>query len=326
MVMVTKEQIIDFWYDFDNQTLFRRTKEVDEAISIAYQPYFSNGTVLDGLAADFDLSFKRNDHPKFLEEKLNKFKKGYIQLADIQEKIFKAHFSKIEEIQQAFELFAQGVLFDSRAPRPKSRLVHMMDGTPEDWVGYHRWNAFIRTAIIFGANTGFWDNVNKFVALAWAIQFETNPTMDDPNNQLLDVNRLSILKNTWLNLGINEISAAFVNFKKKAPLPETFQSVGKTRFQKVQDIFNNAAVNANPIHGGLGKFWERPLDEFLELEVYGFKIIELQGENKGKNSNIIKVLKGELRDMPRMPLNRLPLSDKDINFIEKWINDGCPAG
>jgi hypothetical protein len=52
------------------------------------------------------------------------YKDGIVKLANDQRQIINDHLRDFIEIQQAFELFGQGVLYDERR-----RTVHKMDGT-----------------------------------------------------------------------------------------------------------------------------------------------------------------------------------------------------
>src|SRR5271165_1770855 len=44
-------------------------------------------------------------------------------------------------------------------------------------------------------------------------------------------------------------------------------------YQRVKQILNEAAGDAQPSYQGYGKFWELPLSEFLEVTIYGVRMI-----------------------------------------------------
>ena len=84
-----------------------------------------------------------------------------------------------------------------------------------------------------------------------------------------------------------------------------------------------------------GNFWRgKTRDEFVELDVYGKKLIAL-GDAEG--SSLIKALRATRpfgNDIvprtpgaiyPRMPARRPPMTESDIQFLIDWINEGCPA-
>src|SRR5438105_11540081 len=50
-----------------------------------------------------------------------------------------------------------------------------------------------------------------------------------------------------------------------------------TRYQRVKDILNNAQGAACPSYQGYHHFWELPLDEFLEVTIYGIRMIAPAG-------------------------------------------------
>jgi hypothetical protein len=114
-----------------------------------------------------------------------------------------------------------------------------------------------------------------------------------------------------------------------APPPGGGPGTGhQSRLDRVREILNTATGTGHPTHGGAGRFWNLPRPAFLQTVVYGLKVLETTGENRGARSNLIKALKGEApfdgTDFPRMPLGRPPVSPENIAFIQQWIDDGCP--
>jgi len=51
-----------------------------------------------------------------------------------------------------------------------------------------------------------------------------------------------------------------------------------TRYQRVKDILNQAQGAACPSYQGHHRFWELPLNEFLEVTIYGIRMIAATGE------------------------------------------------
>jgi tyrosinase len=147
------------------------------------------------------------------------------------------------------------------------------------------------------------------------------------------------------------------------------------RYQRVKQILNEAAGDAQPSYQGYGKFWELPLSELLEVTIYGIRMIapasaggggessaskgaptsnsgtgndscchspgdgpgasdtgrgsrERRHPGRGAASGLVKGLKGESpfdgSQFPRLPWGGQAVSASDIQFIENWIDDGCP--
>ena len=330
---------IEFWYDFDNQTLWRRTQEITDAFVLAYGPL---GGSLDAPASLFALSFQQPNHPTPFINALQAGRQGFLDLAEAQRRIITAHFGNdADALRFAFEDFGQGVLFDNRLPRRVTHFIHMMDGTPADWVGYHRWHAAIRAAMVFGADAAWYGQLCRNIALAWGVQTEANPPIDRNDNPGLPAARRQVLSDFWMGVDFAELDRAFVKFKKAAPRPEDLQKPelmsfeaarvanSTTRYQRVQDILNRAAGDGTPFHEDRARFWNLPLVEFVALTVYDVPIIAPEGADRGARSGLIKALKGEAPfgtggDFPQMPLNRPPVAPGDIAYIQNWINDNCP--
>ncbi len=130
----------------------------------------------------------------------------------------------------------------------------------------------------------------------------------------------------------------------------------QSRYERVRAILNSASEGSSADYDGYGRFWERPLDEFLELSIYGVRMIappsgaatDTSDEGggtccggsgsdspapsdptRGPRSGLIIGLRGQPpfdgSQFPRLPWGGKPVSDADIDFISDWINDGCPA-
>lgn len=133
-------------------------------------------------------------------------------LADEQLAIFDRHFNGDGDAERsAFEEFGQGVLFDDR--RRAGDKVHKMDtGGPIDPpTGYHNWHAFIRAAVLVGADEDRWLNMDRNVGLAWAIQSAARPADDAQDNPPLADAHLQTLRDVWLTLDADGLDDAFDN-------------------------------------------------------------------------------------------------------------------
>jgi len=113
----------------------------------------------------------------------------------------------------------------------------------------------------------------------------------------------------------------------------------KTRYARVKEILSAAAKGSAADYGGIGRFWNLPLEKFKKVCVHGEPMIapEAQpsccsdGESRSRSarSGLIKGLRGEPPfdggRFPRLPWGGKPVADVDIQFIADWIDDGCPA-
>jgi len=131
-----------------------------------------------------------------------------------------------------------------------------------------------------------------------------------------------------MSLNTKQLEWAFVTHRYRAPSLDALKAASMNeggRYAKVQRILDETVGDLNPFHAGHGRFWLLPLNEFLSLPpIYGHSLIADPGPNRGERSALVKVLKGQLPGIPQMPLNRPPLNDDAIRFIQDWIDDGCP--
>lgn len=317
----SKDTALDFWYEYDQTFLFATSPEVAGLYQNIYGPTFAIDALVDIV----------RDNQADLAAQLRGREQSLQRLAEIQLEIIDRHFPNSADLQRAFEDFGQGVLYDgkplstnpNRPRRPVGRLIHMMDGTPDDCVGYHRWHAFIRAAVAAGADANRWLEINRFVALAWAIYSELNPREDAPNNPPLAADRLASLQKGWLSADVRTLNEGFLHYT--GPFPDGYgvrraRRLDEIRYGHIQRILSEATRGSNPRHTGANKFWELPLTQLLQAQVYGLRLVAPRGNGRGSNSALVKALRGTLPDFPRMPLHRPPLPDAEIAYIEHWID------
>jgi hypothetical protein len=108
------------------------------------------------------------------------------------------------DIQAAFEDFGQGTLLDDDPERRRANdSIHMMDvqdpASPP--VGYHRWHASIRAIQLLNiGDPQWWENLDRLVGLAWAIQSFARPKQQDTPNPALAGGDIQQLRDAWLAL------------------------------------------------------------------------------------------------------------------------------
>jgi tyrosinase len=120
------------------------------------------------------------------------------------------------------------------------------------------------------------------------------------------------------------------------------------RFHRVQAILDGAAGQSSASYQGYGRFWHLPLAELLTLSIYGVRMIAPSAEHgggpahheccghgaaspqlgRGAASGLIHGLRGMFpfdgTQFPRLPWGGTRVAEADIQFIERWIDDGCP--
>jgi len=323
----TKSRAIEFFYEFDQATNPGFGGVTPETFQLYTQVYGQN------FAMDALVDAARDS---MFDDSLGSYISGreaaFIQLADFQLDFINRHFPDRSELREAFEDFGHGVLHDNkkisgttRYRRPAGFMNHMMDGSPDSCVGYHRWHAFIRGAILSGVDSAEWLNINRCVALAWAIYSELNPVADSPQNPKLDANRVRRLRDFYMNADHTTLDAAFLSYSGKFPADygsRRARGLDEVGYGRVRLILSRATSGGNPMHGGAGRFWELPLSDFLRTPIYNHLPVAHPGANRGARSPIVKALKGELEGFGRMPpFPRPPVASQDISYIESWIDN-----
>jgi tyrosinase len=110
----------------------------------------------------------------------------------------------------------------------------------------------------------------------------------------------------------------------------------ESRYTRVKAILDAAANGSPSDYGGLGRFWDLPLQGLIEAKVYGVRLIApaapasccSDGESRSAGSGLIRALRGA----PPFDGGRFPpfmwggsrVAEADIGFIADWIDDGCP--
>jgi len=316
----------NFWREFHRLLVEAPSTELYLAMT---RGYTSQGLTVDGLMDELRRSVTCSNHPLPFAARVRSSAdgpRGLIETAKILMEIAARHLHGPLEFRDACEAFGQGVLFDARPPCRPGQRVHMMEGGPNNWKGYHRWYSLFRAVALLGDTSHDWLHVARCIGLAWAIQSEARPVVDSPDNSGLAASKLAELRGCWCQLTFDQLDWAFANFAASAPTPAAIPaSAIRGRYAEVQQLLSAAAGDGKPDHDGHGRFWELPWLDFMSLgPIFGNELIAPVGPNRGANSALVAVLRGTLPGVPRMPMSREPLSDSQIDLIEKWIDDGCP--
>lgn len=120
------------------------------------------------------------------------------------------------------------------------------------------------------------------------------------------------------------------------------QQTNITRYLRVREILNAAALDSPADYGGIGRFWDQGVDFLKKASVHGTRMIAPKtpsaccghsaGEpghyHRGAASGLIRGLKGETPfdggQFPRLPWGGKAVAAADIEFIADWIDDGLP--
>ena len=120
----------------------------------------------------------------------------------------------------------------------------------------------------------------------------------------------------------------------------------ESRYTRVKAILAAAAGDKPPDYGGLGRFWELPLDAYpqetppvtlLNARLYGVRLIApaveasccSDPESRSAASGLIRGLRGvapfDGSRFPPLMWGGSRVAEADIAFIAEWIDDGCRA-
>lgn len=103
-----------------------------------------------------------------------------------------------------------------------------------------------------------------------------------------------------------------------------------TKFERVKQILDLAVAGGN--FAAHGPFWRtQTRDAFVAHVVFGRRLVQI---GNGAASNLVKALRGQppfgsdtgaaSALFRRMPAGRPPVPADAIDFIERWIQEGCP--
>jgi hypothetical protein len=214
---LNRTQIMNFWYEFDKFFLSQEMQMVMGPLS----PY---GKLRNSFLYHYD---KGSLETGFRSEHEN-IKDSIKLLADNQVRIMDRHFGGNTALEQmAFELFAQGVLFDNSLDerghprRREGEKIHMMDSSI---TGYIVWHAFVRTVVLLYADGTIdstkWLQTDRHIGLAAGILTELIKSGREPiqrnepdHNKPIDTAVLGKLRGGWLNLSFPEIDDRLVQLR-----------------------------------------------------------------------------------------------------------------
>lgn len=161
----------EFWYRFDETTLYDRTDELTEAyIAINNHVGEFEGGVYDKWLAMVGTPGYPDNLASFMAPVRSSFQVVSQAQLDVMDACYRRGDHR--RLTAAFSWFAQGVLYD---PRRESRgvPVHTMNGNPP--TGYHAWHGYLRVMMFLGVDRGRWSRIAPLNGFAWAVQTVARP-------------------------------------------------------------------------------------------------------------------------------------------------------
>jgi tyrosinase len=120
-------------------------------------------------------------------------------------------------------------------------------------------------------------------------------------------------------------------------MPET---TAGTRYARVREILDAAAAGSTADYGVGEPFWRLPHARLLEVKVHGVRMIAPAQEkgscgcsgpsacSRSAASGLVQGLRGQApfdgTRFPPLPWGGKPVAADDVDFIARWIDDGCP--
>ena len=97
-------------------------------------------------------------------------------------------------------------------------------------------------------------------------------------------------------------------------------------FERVLQILDQSIGGPTAVIRAHGPFWRgMTRDQFVAAEVFNRALVTV---GRGSESHLVRALRGlepfDGTAFRRMPAGRPPVPSADIDFIERWIDDGCP--
>jgi hypothetical protein len=199
-----------FWNEFDNTFHYSIPDEIANAYMKVFMDSFTGRADFDQIYNSWSDHRNMGDYPEAFKKVFEPVKEPIFYLAKRQMDIMRNSFhDDTALLQRAFEDFGQGLLYNPNRPNDS---IHKMDDMRGPPIGYHRWHAFIRAAVLLGVDAITWLHINRCVGLAWAIQSEAQIIQNSPDNPGLENTRLEELRSFWLQLSFDGLDVAFDSY------------------------------------------------------------------------------------------------------------------
>ena len=229
----------NFFYAFDNYTIWNLNIPHDQlagtaAMQSAYGQVFNAFMGETGVYAFLRSSYATDPTLSTFKNGMLPFKSQLELIQNDTDRLLQQYLGTAsaniqDSVQQAFELFGQGVLYD---PRRKTEAydfwtIHAMDATyPDDPpIGYFGWYTFVRGySLVESVVSGSSLHLARCIAEAAAIQNllkpsgVSGPTHDNPNNPPIGNVSLQQIRSTYMGLSFTQLDQIFATAGADSPV------------------------------------------------------------------------------------------------------------
>ncbi|WP_410671887.1 hypothetical protein [Amycolatopsis sp. cmx-4-68] len=161
----------EVWYQLDEQSLFHRAQEIQDAYAVLFP--FIQQNAPEGLYAKWRELSREPGYPGNYAEFVKPIEQPLRTLSKLQLDNFDRFYRWDHEgLVNAFAAFGQGILFDPRRVAEESE-VHTMNGNPPS--GYHFWHSIQRAQMFLDIDRHRWARINPLLGFAWALQSIAKP-------------------------------------------------------------------------------------------------------------------------------------------------------
>ncbi|MGP9023023.1 hypothetical protein ACT1U9_32045 [Streptomyces sp. BR1] len=199
----------EFWYVFDDVTLYHRSKELDDAY--AAMRTYAGGLEVPVIDAWFT-RYRQPGYPGTFRDWAAPVAEPLRVMSRAQLGVFDQFYRRRDpRLVRAFAEFGQGTLYDPRRAADDNA-VHTMNR----FSGYHAWHVYARAMALLGIDQHRWLEIGPLIGFAWALQSIAQPSAAHPNPPL-PARTVAQQAVYWLPRGLARQDADFLT----APYPKT---------------------------------------------------------------------------------------------------------
>ena len=249
MTPINPQSASDFFYAFDNYTAWNMNVPPDQqaasqAMQQAFIDIFNHFGSEPGVYAAFCNSYATDPSLGGFKAQMNSFKSQLVLVQNdtnqlLQQYLGDASPNFADSVQQTFELFGQGVMYDVRRKTEAYTFwtIHGMDSTYPDNppIGYFGWYTFVRAySLVQGDESQGLLHFARCITAAAAIQNllkpagVSGPTPDNPNNPPISTAALEQIRSTYMTLSYSQLDKLFATADADSPLGPPPVTRGRT--------------------------------------------------------------------------------------------------
>lgn len=228
----------NFFFTLDNYTMFSPLNVPPEdllkskALNAAYQSVFRNFSGEGGIFGAFRSSYESDPTLAAFAETMAEFK-GQLTLVQKDTEQFMQQdlggAGPMEQaVQEAFELFGQGVLFDERRNNEQYGFwsIHSMDSRypASPPIGYYSWYIFVRAYNLVTGDAAFPLCFARSITIGAAVQNlmkpkgASGPTKTNPNNPPIPAADLEKIREQFGSMGFAELDKLYATAREDSPI------------------------------------------------------------------------------------------------------------